>query len=38
MRLEVQKVVFYSNDLKGEVENAKTIEDVEKIVWDYKSL
>lgn len=38
MRLEVQNVVFYSNILKGQVEKAETIEDVEKIVWDYKSL
>lgn len=38
MRLEVQNVVFYSNILKAQVEKAETIEDVEKIVWDYKSL
>lgn len=38
MRLEVQNVVFYSNILKGQVEKAETIEDVEKIVWAYKSL
>lgn len=38
MRLEVQNIVFYSNVLKGQVEKAETIEDVEKIVWDYKSL
>lgn len=38
MRLEVQNIVFYSNILKAQVEKAETIEDVEKIVWDYKSL
>lgn len=38
MRLEVQNVVFYSNILKAQVEKAETIEDIEKIVWDYKSL
>lgn len=38
MRLEVQNVVLYSNILKAQVEKAETIEDVEKIVWDYKSL